>query len=377
MTSKEDDAEDGPTVLYLTTNDISDPVRGCDRRSNQLHHWISTWVETIAISYEKSGEQRHRDTGSGHRRFGYPRIGILAPFDPRIYWHLLRQRAKGQRVDVIIASGMGCLLYAMLARFLFGARLVVDCHNVESQLSQDLDDFGHYVFAQTVERLALQLADLVLVTSKRDRSQFGEPIREKSLVVANGYDQSVFYPEDSEPAARILFFGNMRYPPNEEAVEEIANRIGPTIAEANWTGEIHIAGPHCDRIRPVVTDVPGVTVVGLVDGIADYIRGSAVVIVPLRTGSGTRLKIIESLACGTPVVSTPKGAEGWPRNWDSLVVTELNAFPERVLETLASGISPSPTELTAFHEYTWEQQVSRLKPYLWRLCEDQPPMTDA
>jgi glycosyltransferase involved in cell wall biosynthesis len=259
---------------------------------------------------------------------------------------------------------MGSLVYALVAWWLFRATLVVDCHNVESQLSSDLGSPGHYVFARTVERLALRLADLVLVTSERDRALFPDAIQEKSLVVANGFDQSTFYADGRDPEDRILFFGNMNYEPNREAVEVIADHIAPHLAESDVDADIHVAGPHCDQIRPAVAHSDTVTVVGLVDDLAEYIRNSAVVIVPLRTGSGTRLKIIESLACGTPVVSTPKGAEGWPDSWPSLVVTELDTFPERLLETVRERPSPSDAELSEFQRYTWESQVGRIRPYL-------------
>lgn len=359
-------------ILFLTTNDVSDPVRGCDRRSAQLlEHLPQAW-RVDAISYDKSSQATESDTPtsdagtstsspnggklrrSGHVELPYPPMSSVAPFNPTVYRQL--RRFDGD-YDVVVASAVGAVLYGLVASVLHGAALVVDVHNVDHRLSLQIGDYPRYLYSRVFGAMALRRADAVLVTSEEDAEAFGADVRQKATVVANGFDADVFYRSDSETEDRVLFFGNMSYEPNREAVEEIGVEIAPELAKRRPDTEIHIAGPNSESVGEYVADCDNVKVVGLVDDIASYVRSSSVVIVPLRSGSGTRLKIIESLACGTPVVSTPKGAEGWPDSWQNLTLAPIETFPEAVGAATEAGYEDS--EYDAVMAYSWERQCER------------------
>jgi glycosyltransferase involved in cell wall biosynthesis len=207
--------------------------------------------------------------------------------------------------------------------------------------------------------LALRWCDVVALTSEEDARQFGSDIRSKAVIVANGFDSDVFHRKECDTKNRVLFFGNMSYEPNQEAVEAIGNNIAPALAERCPETAIHIAGPNCSKIQDAVANNNNVEVVGLVDEIAPYIRESKVVIVPLETGSGTRLKIIESLACGTFVVSTEKGAEGWPDRWKNLDKRVVSAFPAAIEEYLCDG-QFEDDEYESIRGYSWEDQMTKI-----------------
>ena len=107
----------------------------------------------------------------------------------------------------------------------------------------------------------------------------------------------------------LLFQGNLGYPPNIDAAQWLASAIAPLVRAAVPATEVRLVG------RPATTvtqlDRPGVmTVVGAIPSMDDELARATVAVVPIRYGSGTRVKILESFAHRVPVVSTTLGAEG-------------------------------------------------------------------
>jgi sugar transferase (PEP-CTERM/EpsH1 system associated) len=129
-------------------------------------------------------------------------------------------------------------------------------------------------------------------------------------VVPNGVDTRMYQPlalEERRPA--LLFIGSMSYGPCVDAAIYFCNQILPRIRQAVSCVELWIvgAGP-TPEVSALSSDVVHVT--GRVDSVLPYYKKSAISVVPLRAGGGTRLKILESMALGRPVVSTSIGCEG-------------------------------------------------------------------
>ncbi len=107
----------------------------------------------------------------------------------------------------------------------------------------------------------------------------------------------------------VLFQGTLSYPPNIDAAQWLASAIGPRIRAAVPETEIQLVGRPAANVTQL--HQPGVvTVVGQVPSMEEYLARASVVVVPVRFGSGTRIKILESFAHRVPVVSTSLGAEG-------------------------------------------------------------------
>jgi len=118
-------------------------------------------------------------------------------------------------------------------------------------------------------------------------------------------------PPDAVRPLEILFVGSMRYAPNDDAARYFCEQVLPQLRPllpAEPRVRIVGAGPSAE-VR-ALGRTAGVEIVGTVERIADCYRTAALVVVPIRFGSGTRIKIIEALAAGRPVVSTTLGAEG-------------------------------------------------------------------
>ena len=130
-------------------------------------------------------------------------------------------------------------------------------------------------------------------------------------VIENGVDTTLYQPlAESSNDNTLLFVGVMGYPPNIDAVLYFCESIMPLIQSRIPSLKLFIVGHEpAPEIRKLA-ERENVVVTGYVDDVTTYYRQSQVTIVPLRGGGGTRLKILESMALGRPVVSTTLGCEG-------------------------------------------------------------------
>ena len=115
--------------------------------------------------------------------------------------------------------------------------------------------------------------------------------------------------EDVAAPPTVLFQGTLRYPPNAEAATFLVDEVAPELRR--WVPDVRIrlvgrSTPSLERLD----DPPSVSVVGRVADMGDELARADLVVVPIRFGSGTRLKILEAFAHRIPVVSTTLGAEG-------------------------------------------------------------------
>jgi hypothetical protein len=131
-------------------------------------------------------------------------------------------------------------------------------------------------------------------------------------VVPSGFDPETFRPARPNGArerARLVFLGSMDYGPNVEAVLRFAREILPRILAARAETILAIVGGDpVPEVRALAS--PGIQITGRVPAVQPYLESASALVVPLRIGGGTRLKIVEALALGTPVVSTTVGAQG-------------------------------------------------------------------
>src|SRR5205085_8351398 len=124
-------------------------------------------------------------------------------------------------------------------------------------------------------------------------------------VIDNGVDTTYF----SEGAAgseknRILFVGSMNYHPNIEAAVAFARELWPALKKHMPGYKLTILGANPDPAVIALRELDGVEVTGTVPDVRPYYREALAAIVPLRSGGGTRLKILEAMAAGVPVISS-------------------------------------------------------------------------
>ncbi len=136
--------------------------------------------------------------------------------------------------------------------------------------------------------------------------------RANVLTVPNGVDTELMSPLPT-PAVpkRLLFFGRLDYFPNIDALTHFAREVLPLVSAAEPDVELDVVGPAATaQVQALGREHPAINVRGRVDDVRCALADAAIVVVPLRVGGGTRLKIVEALSMARPTVSTTIGAEG-------------------------------------------------------------------
>jgi len=232
------------------------------------------------------------------------------------------ERRLARHVRSAVAAGDTRVLqveYAQLAPYLSigpaGLR-VLDLHNVESSLAssyaRDADVVRgalarvESVALRRLEAWAVGVADVVSVVSEHDRDRLPRPPR-RLLVCPNGWEPGVPLPPAPEPVA--AFVGLMSWRPNQDAARWLVEKIWPRVVQRVPDARLLLVGrdpgPALRRLSG-----PAVEVTGSVEEVRPHLARARVALAPLRSGGGTRLKILEAMDAGRPVVATTIGAEG-------------------------------------------------------------------
>jgi glycosyltransferase involved in cell wall biosynthesis len=259
-----------------------------------------------------------------------------------------------------------------------GTRVVLDEHNLESELlermrqgersrARRLYNRMECLKFRRLEQCLWTEAGAVAVPSEREASTVRQRTSTPVATVPNGVDLDFFAPgrEDPEPA-RLVFTGLLSYRPNFDAVMYLIDEILPRIRRLHPDIVLSVVG-HGQESDLQQLRRPHVDVTGWVEDVRPYVARAAVVVVPLRIGGGTRLKVIEAMAMGKPIVSTSVGCEGLDvSHGEHLLVAD---GPERfasevgrllVDRQLALALGVAGRE-RAVEAYSWERVSGRLE----------------
>jgi glycosyltransferase involved in cell wall biosynthesis len=244
--------------------------------------------------------------------------------------HLVRRVLCRQRVDLVIFNHT----YTMRAVAPFVARLsphsvrVLSTHNVNSDLDRQIREGGRHAAenpaAQRSYRLELWteshfnlFVDAFIANSDVDRLKLEQMNRNlvPGYAVPTGVDTSTLCFDlnaAKRESNRLLFCGTMSYAPNVTGLLWFVEKVWPLILAAIPGARLTVIGggePAPELVQRLGAE-PTVEFLGGVDSTVPYYHRTAVAVVPLLQGSGTRVKIMEAMSLGSPVVSTSLGAEG-------------------------------------------------------------------
>lgn len=188
-------------------------------------------------------------------------------------------------------------------------------------------------------RRTLSAFDLCTVVSARERDLVKQvcPDGPPVYIVPNGADLATLSQVQAAPTpGTLIYSGALSYHANYDAVHYFLVEVFPLILAQAPNTRLLVTGSTHGVALERLPQCPNVTFTGYLDNIWSAVAGSWVSVVPLRLGGGTRLKVLESLALGTPVVATPKGVEGLDLRADEevLVGADPRSFADKTLSLL-------------------------------------------
>jgi glycosyltransferase involved in cell wall biosynthesis len=205
-----------------------------------------------------------------------------------------------------------------------------------------------------------------VVVSEADRQAMGAS--DRLSVVPNGVDGEAFgFAGGRRAGADVLFTGNLGYFANADAAAWFAREVFPQVRRQVAAARFLIAGARPGRAVRALARTEGIRVLGEVPDMAEPLRAACVAVAPLRTGSGQQSKVLEAMACGTPVVASPLAAAGVEAaHEEHLLVADgpqaTAAAVVRLLEDAADARRLAANARRLVEErYTWERSVDRLE----------------
>lgn len=316
-------------ILFITPLYLFPPYWGGGTRTYNLvkHLAKKHQVFLLSPSYPQFEEKK-----THYHRFELKRLGVKI-FTPKALIKIEHSLTKHinpevilkgleiiltEEIDLIICDYPWSGINVLFLHFLTKIPFIFHEHNIEHVIKDEIRArYGKMM--KILEIILCKKAKKIVVVSKKDKKILirNGIDKRKIEVVENGFDKDVFYPnsKNTEKIRKkhgigndpiILFFGKLDYPPNKEAVYKIRWDILPRVLEKIPNAKFLIVGKKYKfKIKH-----EAMIFTGLVDNIQDYINAADVVIVPILAGSGTRIKILEAIACGKIIVTTTKGAEG-------------------------------------------------------------------
>lgn len=314
-------------------------------------------------------------------------IGLVSPqprslidtFDP----HALQiiQEVVKEKFDAIVASELSMAYYARVlphrAKIFDEVEigLYADAYKSASGLARWRNGLTWFKYARFLRAMARDFRVLTAVSAQERARLTGIGIPpERIEIIPNGVDCAL---SDEDNCQRepftLIYNGALTYSANYDAMHFFLEEILPQVRALEPRVKLKITGRAPQFAINELSQDNVVSFTGYVQDIRALVKSSAVCIVPLRQGGGTRLKILEAMALGTPVVSTGKGAEGLglENNKELLVADSPEEFARAIVrlltdEPLRVRLSRAARERIC-REYDWRVIQSRMEQILTRI----------
>lgn len=258
---------------------------------------------------------------------------------------LVINQVKQNDFDIIQFEGLLTSLYYDAARKNSNARLIYRAHNIENQLwdrlsQQKIDPFKKSYLKLHARRIKkyelhqLNKFDALLVFTNEDKNTLvNDGIRVKTQVLPIGIRLDQYKPDGSLTEFPSLFFlGSLDWLPNREGMEWFLENFHKEIANGELMTKLYVAGNDIPEVFDDYEALGKIYIQGEVDNALEFVNSKAIMIVPLLTSGGMRVKIVEGMAMQKCVISTSLGAEGinYVNGRDILIANTVEEFYQAI-----------------------------------------------
>ncbi|MBI5775195.1 MAG: glycosyltransferase [Verrucomicrobia bacterium] len=251
----------------------------------------------------------------------------VAKYKSAAWTEAIRREDATGRHDVIVCDFLAPAVNLHAAGFKPQTRTLIFQHNVESLIWKRTFDtakgaaqrfyfHGQWRRMEAFERAACAAVDGVVTVSDEDSRILREEMGLKNVLgaVPTGVDVDFFQPPTGvRTPCSLVFLGSMDWMPNIDGICWFADEVWPLVKKNSPDATLTIVGRKpTDKVRQLAARDSSIIVTGTVDDVRPHLARAQAMVVPLRVGGGTRIKIFEAMATGIPVISTRIGAEGLP-----------------------------------------------------------------
>jgi len=395
-------------ILWVNTNFLHPTTKGGQIRTLEMLRWLHRWHEIHYVALEDPSSPEGRKRAAEYSTRAYP-FRYAAPAKPSAAFYAELARGLFSAVPVAVTRfcppGMRAFLADLIRKERFD-RAVVD-HLAPTSYFPDLGRsllFQHNVetiiwrrnaehAATPVRKLYFQLqaarmfeyerrvclaAGHIVAVSKEDAGAMRDLFGVTHVTpISTGVNLEYFArPEthaDLPPQPELVFVGSMDWLANIDAVIWFVRDLLPLIRQQRPGTRLAVVGRNPPKeIFDLAARDPGILVTGTVADVRPYLWGAKISIVPLRIGGGTRLKIYESMAAETAVVSTSVGAEGLDvHDPDNIRIGDTaDGLVRQCLELLGDptecrNLAAAGRRLVSA-KYSWEVVARQFEPVLER-----------
>ena len=218
---------------------------------------------------------------------------------------------KFSKKKILLIEGASWIFYSFftiffLKIFLSNCKIIYVSHSIESEIRKRYSNYFIYTITKILENLVFKISDLTTTVSNKEQNKIFKIYKKKTKLYPNAINLNNLKFNKEKIKEYIIYTGSYLYKPNKDAIDFLNEYIMPELSKKFPKLKLVITGGGFNKNLPWLVNK------GIVskNKLYNLIYNSSCMCVPLKFGSGTRIKIIEALSLGTIVVSSPKGIEG-------------------------------------------------------------------
>ena len=273
----------------------------------------------------------------------------ISRFYNKNFEELITATLQKEKFDIILLESLYTTPYIAAIRKSSNAKLIYRSHNIEFEIWQRTSNqennaikkkYLHFLAKRLkkYEQSILNLVDGIAAITKKDEEQLiALGCKKPITTIPFGINLHDYQLKKIPEEKKLFHIGSMDWMPNQEAIKWFLNEVWSAIIAKEPTATFHLAGKNMpDEIIKLTATMHGVINEGDLKNANDFINNNNIMIVPLFSGSGMRIKIIEAMAMGKLVIGTSVAFEGIAvqHNKNGIIANTANEFKEAILMCL-------------------------------------------